>query len=130
MARYFFDVHDARTFLDQEGGEHDGINAVRKEVHRSLVQMSAGLSLTNDACQLRIDVRDASGARVMTATMLIVIEISPDSADDLLPSDREPSFDESPSSLARRAHELGIVRDVPSADRLFVAPLSASRGSK
>ena len=130
MARYFFDVHDGRTFLDEEGAEHDSINAVRKEVHRSLVQMSAGLSLTKNACQLRIDVRDASDARVMTATMLIVIEVSPDNAVNLLPFESEPSFDESSGSLARRTHELGVTRHVPSADRLVVEPPSANQGSK
>ena len=130
MARYFFDVHDGRTFLDEEGSEHDSLSSVRSEVHRALVEMAAGLSLTKNACQLRIDVRDGSDARIMTATMLIVIEVPLERSGELSPADSEPSFDESPSSLGRRVHETGITRHVPPADCLVVAPPSANRGSK
>lgn len=130
VARYLFDVHDGRTFLDQEGGEHDGFNAVRKEVQLSLVQMSARLSLTKSALRSRIDGCDVSDARVMTATVLIVIEGSANCADDLLPSDNQPSFDESLSSFSRRTHELGIPSHVRSIDRLVIAPPSANQGSE
>jgi tRNA threonylcarbamoyladenosine modification (KEOPS) complex Pcc1 subunit len=130
MARYFFDIHDGRPFLDEEGSEHDSLSAVRKEVHRTLSQMSTGLSLTKNACQLRIDVRDATDARVMTATMLVVIEVSVDSAKDLSPADSEPSFDENPGSVARRTHEFGIGRHGPSLDGPVVVLPWANQGSK
>ena len=102
MARYFFDVHDGRTFLDEEGSELESLSAVREEVHRSLVEMSAGLSQTKNAFQLRVDVRDAADARVMTATMLIVIEVPLEASKELSSLDTVPLFDESPGSLARR----------------------------
>jgi hypothetical protein len=34
MARCFFDVHDEQFFLDEEGGEDNGLCAARKEARR------------------------------------------------------------------------------------------------
>lgn len=75
MPRYFFDIHDGKSIIDDTGVELSGIDAVCKEVWRVLPEMAAereaGPSM---ACQLRMDVRDEAGKHVSHAALAFVIE--------------------------------------------------------
>ena len=75
MPRYFFDVHDGTFMRDDEGVALEGIEAVRKQVWRTLPEMTAQREVDgNMACQLRMDVRDESGNHLFHAAIALVIE--------------------------------------------------------
>ncbi|MBX9930912.1 MAG: hypothetical protein K2Y56_05155 [Methylobacterium sp.] len=74
MPRYFFDVHNSVSFPDSVGSEHEDLNSVRTEARRSLIEIAGGSLGDKDALQLRMDVRDAVGQRVLAAALLMVVE--------------------------------------------------------
>ncbi len=75
VPRYFFDVHDGGFERDNDGVELAGIDEARKQVWRSLPEMTAQREADgNMACQLRMDVRDESGKHVFHAALAFVIE--------------------------------------------------------
>ena len=76
MARYFFDIHNGRSYPDGEGSEHADLQSVREEVRHSLTQIADGIEPGKDAFQVRIDVRDERGTRVVTAALMLVIEMA------------------------------------------------------
>jgi hypothetical protein len=75
MSRFFFDVHDGTFIRDDDGVELKGIEAVRREVWKTLPAMTANRAADgNMACQLRMDVRDETGKHVLHAALAFVIE--------------------------------------------------------
>jgi tRNA threonylcarbamoyladenosine modification (KEOPS) complex Pcc1 subunit len=90
MTCYFFDFHDGRFSIDDQGSLYDSLAAVREEVRRSRLKISGGLSLRKNASQLHIDVRDAHGARARTSTLLVVIEVPSEDIQFLMPDTGEP----------------------------------------
>ena len=74
MPRYFFDIHDGVFMPDKEGHELADMNTVRAETQRALAEMASYFEPRRDAIQLRMDVRDSSDKRVLTATLLMVSE--------------------------------------------------------
>ena len=76
MARYFFDIHNGAAYPDNVGSEHADMQSVRAEVRHSLTEIADGIEAGKDAFQLRIDVRDEAGTRVVTAALLMVIEMA------------------------------------------------------
>lgn len=74
MQRYFIDTFDGEAVIDEKGQEFADLAAVRHQVHDALAVMMRYEPDGRSALQFRADVRDESGLRVMTATLLMVIE--------------------------------------------------------
>jgi hypothetical protein len=74
VPRYFFDIHDGCVIRDDAGHDLPDLKAVRAEAQRALAGMFASTPLGANAIQIRVDVRDESGKRVVTASVLAVIE--------------------------------------------------------
>ena len=75
MPRYFFDVHDGTFAPDEFGVELEGIDAARKQVWNTLPAMASQREADGDmACQLRLDVRDATGKHLFHAALTLIIE--------------------------------------------------------
>ena len=75
MARYFFDVHDVIFVADDQGVELQGLTAVRSEAHRLLGELAAHDRSGSDRREIRTDVRDETGALVLSATLQIASEL-------------------------------------------------------
>lgn len=74
MPRFYVDTFDSLAVLDDEGVDLPDRQAVHREVHRTLARMMADEPDGRPAIQFRADVRDETGQRIMTATLLMVIE--------------------------------------------------------
>lgn len=74
MPRYFFDIHNSAAFPDRIGSEHADLASVRTEARRSLVEIASSAVGDRDALQLRMDVRDEAGSRVLAAALLMIVE--------------------------------------------------------
>lgn len=74
MPRFFFDTYDGYTSIDEEGVELSSLESVRDQVRRSLPAMLKDEMPGKDKAQFRMDVRDASGTRVLTGTVLMVVD--------------------------------------------------------
>jgi hypothetical protein len=74
VPRFFFDIHDDEVIRDDVGHDLPDVRAVRAEVQRALAGLAATRPLDVNAIQIRVDVRDGSGKRVVTASLLTVIE--------------------------------------------------------
>jgi hypothetical protein len=74
MPRYYFDIQNGKTFPDNVGSEHDNLDGARFEVRRALAEIAAGVEKGKDAFQVRMDVRDDAGNRVITATLMMMLE--------------------------------------------------------
>ncbi|WP_336492312.1 DUF6894 family protein [Methylobacterium nigriterrae] len=77
MPRFFFDIHDGDVLRDDVGHDCPDLQAVRAETQRALGGLVAAKPLDANAIQVRVDVRDDSGKRVVTASLLAVIEDAP-----------------------------------------------------
>ncbi|WP_336491360.1 DUF6894 family protein [Methylobacterium nigriterrae] len=75
MSRYFFDLHDCIPIRDEHGLDLPDLDAVRLEAQRALAEMAAHHAASKDAVQIRADVRDIEGGRVLSATLVIVSEL-------------------------------------------------------
>jgi hypothetical protein len=76
MPRYFFDTHDGHALQDDVGLVLADLSRARAEVQRALSEMVAREPSHTGAIQIRVDVRDESGHRILSATLLAVIEES------------------------------------------------------
>ncbi|WP_131196055.1 DUF6894 family protein [Lichenihabitans psoromatis] len=74
MPLYFFDVHDGKIVPDEVGTELADLDAARDFACHMVLRMTASMSLRRDGVQIRVNVRDAGGARVMTGTLMFLIE--------------------------------------------------------
>lgn len=74
MPRFYFDLYDGEVTIDDEGHELSDLDAVRVEVRRTLPVLLQEAVVGLDKAQFRTDVRDESGRRVLTATILMVID--------------------------------------------------------
>jgi hypothetical protein len=77
VPRFFFDIHDGDVLRDDVGHDFPDLKAVRAETQRALSGLVATKPLDASAIQVRVDVRDESGKRVVTASLLAVIEDAP-----------------------------------------------------
>ena len=84
MARYFFDRHDDRVAIDEEGVECERLASARSHVQRTLSEISSRRVLQNQSSPISIVVRDASADGALTATLVIFIDdADPDDGDPL-----------------------------------------------
>ena len=74
MTRYFFYLHDDKVTTDKIGTELADLDAALEFARGTLIDMAKSLSRMRDADQVRINVRDAEGLRVLTGTLLLLIE--------------------------------------------------------
>ena len=74
MPRYFFDIHDGRFIIDDVGHELADLVEVRRELKRLLGELALHPDFAGDTYQVRIDVRDANGRRVLTGSFIMAIE--------------------------------------------------------
>ena len=81
MPRYFFDIQDGIDVHDDQGIELPNMRAVRAEAHRALAELVSHQSQWRSAVQIRADVRDGEGERVLTATLLIDSEFASEGMD-------------------------------------------------
>jgi hypothetical protein len=77
VPRFFFDIHDGDDIRDDAGHDLPDLKAVRAEAQRALAGMVATTPLDTNAIQIRVDVRDESGKRVVTASLLAVVKDAP-----------------------------------------------------
>ncbi|WP_336490905.1 DUF6894 family protein [Methylobacterium nigriterrae] len=77
MPRFFFDIHDGDFIHDDVGHDLPNLKTVRAEAQRALAGMAATKPPDANAIQIRVDVRDDSGKRVVMASLLSVIEDAP-----------------------------------------------------
>jgi len=74
VPRFYFDIYDGEVIRDDVGHDLPDVRAVRAEVQRALAGLVATRPSDAKAIQIRVDVRDGSGKRVVTASLLAVIE--------------------------------------------------------
>lgn len=73
MPMFYFDAQNGRAYTDNIGSEHADLKSVRDEVRHALTQAAADIT-NSDAFQVRMDVRDEHGNRVITATIMMIVE--------------------------------------------------------
>ena len=74
MPTFFFDIFDGFVTIDKEGHELPNLEAVRAEVRRTLPAMLQDEVIGRDKAHFRTDVHDEQGRRVLTATIVMVID--------------------------------------------------------
>ncbi len=74
MPRFFFDIHDGKIVLDDVGTELGGLDEARDFARRMVIGLTTSMSRMRDAVQIRVNVRDAAGLRVLTGTLMFLIE--------------------------------------------------------
>ncbi|MFE1603296.1 DUF6894 family protein [Methylobacterium sp. ID0610] len=74
MPQFYFDIYDGWATEDKQGHEFPDLNAVRGEVQRLLGELIIHRQPGTHASQIRIDVRDQRGERVIMAALAVVIE--------------------------------------------------------
>ncbi|SFV05578.1 hypothetical protein SAMN02799631_04288 [Methylobacterium sp. 174MFSha1.1] len=78
MPCYYVDRFDGTVVLDDVGVELPDLNAARDYVRTVLTEMMSAESATGEAARCRAAVRDASGRRVLEASL--VLTMSPQAA--------------------------------------------------
>lgn len=76
MPRYHVDTFDSLAVVDSEGIDLPDAKAVHREVHKMLARMMQDEPDGRAAIRFRADVRDESGRRVMTASLLVVSKLA------------------------------------------------------
>ena len=74
MARYYIDTFNRFAVLDDEGYELRDLGAASAVVRETLAAMMRDEGDKGPIVDLHADVRDASGRRVLTASLRMVIE--------------------------------------------------------
>ncbi len=74
MPRFYFDLYNGEVTIDEEGHELADLEAIRIEIRRTLPLLLHDAVVGRDKAQFRTDVRDGDGKRVLTATILMVID--------------------------------------------------------
>ena len=80
MPHFFFDTYSSFVDIDEVGQELPNLEAVRREIRKSLPAMLSDDIADRDKAQFRIDVRDASGKCVVTASALMILDCLEDPA--------------------------------------------------
>ena len=80
MPRFFFDLYDGGLTIDDEGQDLPDLAAVRAEVRRTLPAMFQDALVDKDKAHFRADVHDETGRRVLTATIVMIIDCVEDPA--------------------------------------------------
>ncbi len=78
MPRYFIDTFDSIVVIDDVGQDLQDEDAVREVVRKTLAGMLRDEHKERPAAQYRAEVRDEAGKRVLTGSVLIVIEKAPE----------------------------------------------------
>lgn len=78
MPRFFIDTFDSIAAIDDVGHELPNEVAVQKYVRETLAGMLRAEHKERPAAQYRAEVRDEFGKSLMTGTVLIVIDKSPE----------------------------------------------------
>ena len=74
MPLFFFDIYNCVVTLDDEGQELPDLDAVRHEICETLPRIIHESVVGKDKAQVRIDVRDITGRRVLTSTAVMLID--------------------------------------------------------
>lgn len=70
MARYFFNIHNDTSVVDDIGSEHDDLDGVRAEAIDTVHEVSRGLLLSKGNLDAYVvHVTDALGATVLILSM-------------------------------------------------------------
>ncbi|APX84568.1 hypothetical protein BV511_07505 [Methylorubrum extorquens] len=75
MPRFYIDTFDGSATVDEDGHDLPSEAAARALVHRSLVAMAAEEATTRPSSQLRAEVRDEAGRRIMTAQVSVSVSV-------------------------------------------------------
>jgi hypothetical protein len=78
MPRFFIDTFDSIVVIDDVGHELPDEAAVREVVRKTLADMLGAEHKGRPAAQYRAEVRDEVGKSILTASVLIVIDNSPE----------------------------------------------------
>ncbi|MCJ2011780.1 DUF6894 family protein [Methylobacterium sp. J-076] len=78
MTRFFIDTFDSIDVIDNVGQDLLNEDAVREIVRKTLVGMLRDEHKGRPAAQYRAEVRDEAGNRVLTGSVLIVIDKAPE----------------------------------------------------
>lgn len=74
MPRFYIDTFDGTATDHDDGYDLPSEAAARDLVHRSLVAMAAEEARTRSSSNLRAEVRDEAGRRIMTAQVSVSVE--------------------------------------------------------
>ena len=74
MPRFFFDLFDGTVTVDEEAHDLPEFEAVRAEIRRTLPAMLQHAVVDKDKAHFRADSRDEAGRRILTATIVMIIE--------------------------------------------------------
>jgi len=75
MSLFYFDIQNGHAYTDDIGSEHADIASVRNEVRHVLAETAAG-NTSKDAFQIQLGVRDEYGKRVVTASLMMILEVA------------------------------------------------------
>jgi hypothetical protein len=76
VARYFFNLHDGRDFVDDVGSEHSDLQSVRAEAVESLGERLRGRLLHGqDDSGWLMNVTDEAGVTVMIISLAAAIQL-------------------------------------------------------
>ncbi|MCJ2085479.1 hypothetical protein MKK88_05650 [Methylobacterium sp. E-005] len=78
MPRFFIDTFDSIVAIDDVGHELPDEAAVREVVRKTWADMLGAEHKGRPATQYRAEVRDEAGLSILTASVLIVIDKSPE----------------------------------------------------
>lgn len=78
MPRFFIDTYDSIIAIDDVGQDLPNEDAVREVVRKTLAGMLRDEHKGRPAAQFRAEVRDEAGKSVLTGSVLIVIDKSPE----------------------------------------------------
>ncbi|MCJ2067474.1 hypothetical protein MKK75_01410, partial [Methylobacterium sp. J-030] len=78
MPRFFIDTFDSIVVIDDVGYELPDEAAVREVVRKTLADMLGSEHKARPAAQYRAEVRDEAGMSILTASVLIVIDKTPE----------------------------------------------------
>ena len=74
MPRFHSDLHDAEVPIAEVPQHLSDLQSIRIEIRRTLPALLHDAIIGRDKAQFRTDVRDEEGKRVLTATILMVID--------------------------------------------------------
>jgi hypothetical protein len=75
MARYFFDVTDSgKVSIDKEGVEFGSLDEARREALQTLGEIAKDELPDGDHRQFSIDIRQADGAPILSASLSLQVK--------------------------------------------------------
>ncbi|MFD0938583.1 DUF6894 family protein [Methylobacterium trifolii] len=74
MQRYYFDTFNGVVIFDDEGVMMPDLASAQEEAKRLLAELVHRSAADKDETEFRADVRDETGRRVLTATLLLTLD--------------------------------------------------------